>query len=296
MSQENFASNLNLKWISFQQQKFLSNPWWTRQLFDADKEFEKLSAYSQQISKLRQDNEKKAKEMDQVLCAMYIHEAWANECMNGPTNDTFELTACFLEENKEQFDRRCKKLNLEPKRTYKKMTNLLAAIRDYGGITEQAISPNLIMAINQTLMNGLMENAGIYRTKDAKPSGSHFLYCRSEQIERRLTVLVEFFQKEVSSLANGLELILLATLFFSEFLMIHPFSNGNGRTARILLSLLLRTISVVPFSLSLSSGRKVYLDCLTERMNEEPPTQLASLILSETRQFSWNIYYLFCMD
>jgi response regulator of citrate/malate metabolism len=108
MAQEKYASNLNLKWIFFKQQRFLSNPWWTRQLFDAEKEFKKLSGYFQHVSKLRRDNEKEAKEMDQVLCAMYLHETWANECMDGPTNDTFELInqlINFLEQNKEEFDR-----------------------------------------------------------------------------------------------------------------------------------------------------------------------------------------------
>lgn len=42
--------------------------------------------------------------------------------------------------------------------------------------------------------------------------------------------------------------------FFHQFLYIHPFLNGNGRVARVLLSYLLSKFTVVP--LSLYTGKK----------------------------------------
>lgn len=43
--------------------------------------------------------------------------------------------------------------------------------------------------------------------------------------------------------------ICLGAFFLSEFLLIHPFYDGNGRTARILLSHIIRPHTVVPLSL-----------------------------------------------
>ena len=71
---------------------------------------------------------------------------------------------------------------------------------------------------------------------------------------------------------------LLGALFFSEYLLIHPFANGNGRSARILLNLLLCDITTVPFSLYISD-RKQYIDVLEERNDGSPPQALATYVL-----------------
>ena len=294
MASETYLGALNTKWVALKQQKFLLKPWWMRHTFTPKSELERMTFYFEEVSRCRTQFPKLIQEMDDVLSAMYLHETWANECLDGTTKETMELTTCFLEDNEDEFDRQCKAMHLDPKRTHVKMTNLLAAIRVLCQ-SEEAISEQLIELVHSTVMKGLIEHPGVYRTKDARPCGTKFLYCRPSQIASRMNALLTFMKSKFPG-KDSEESILLASLFFSEFLLIHPFPNGNGRVSRILLSLSLKKVCVVPFSLSLCSGRRVYLECLEERMGEDPPTQLATLILSEARQFSWNIYYLFCLE
>ena len=58
--------------------------------------------------------------------------------------------------------------------------------------------------------------------------------------------------------------LFLGALFFSELLLIHPFSDDNGRTARLLTAHLLRSTSSVPLSMHYRS-RQLYLDVVEER-------------------------------
>ena len=71
--------------------------------------------------------------------------------------------------------------------------------------------------------------------------------------------------------------------FLIHFLTIHPFRNGNGRVARLLLSYLLSSVTIVPLSIyfNAKNGREVYLECLRDERNKSPATEsnLASLIL-----------------
>jgi len=72
-------------------------------------------------------------------------------------------------------------------------------------------------------------------------------------------------------------MISLGTIFFSEFLLIHPFINGNGRTARLLLNFVMKDYSVVPFSLY--SSRESYIEVLEHRNDGNAPHLLAHYIL-----------------
>jgi fido (protein-threonine AMPylation protein) len=53
-------------------------------------------------------------------------------------------------------------------------------------------------------------------------------------------------QHKQSEREINLEHALKVGVFFAEFLKIHPFKDGNGRTARLLL---LKGFAIVPFSL-----------------------------------------------
>ncbi len=79
-----------------------------------------------------------------------------------------------------------------------------------------------------------------------------------------------------------IERIKIAATFLTEFLHIHPFTNGNGRIARLLISWLMADITIVPVPLlSSSSARDTYLKCLRESRVTTPfrPDNLARLIL-----------------
>jgi fido (protein-threonine AMPylation protein) len=67
-------------------------------------------------------------------------------------------------------------------------------------------------------------------------------------------------------------------LFFSEFLLIHPFPNAIGRIARLLLNFLFKKITVVPFSIHYGD-RQVYIQVLEEGNAGDPPDAFATYML-----------------
>lgn len=109
---------------------------------------------------------------------------------------------------------------------------------------------------------GLIKDCGEFRSNNAKPYGEQFLYECPEKIESRMIKLFEATLKATNQNFNRVDnMIKIAAIFLSSFLTIHPFSNGNGRVARILTSLLLIPITTIPVLLN---GRETYLQCLRE--------------------------------
>jgi Fic family protein len=56
----------------------------------------------------------------------------------------------------------------------------------------------------------------------------------------------------------------IGCIFYSEFLKIHPFVDGNGRTAKLILSSLMQECGMVPFTLFLNGSQENYLTVLQE--------------------------------
>ncbi|AQQ55421.1 Fic family protein [Planococcus lenghuensis] len=86
------------------------------------------------------------------------------------------------------------------------------------------------------------ENAGIYRATNIRISGSkhkppHFL-----QVPHEIKNLFEWYGQAQEELHP----VELAAEFHFKFVYIHPFADGNGRTARLLMNLILMSNGFPP--------------------------------------------------
>jgi Fic family protein len=86
------------------------------------------------------------------------------------------------------------------------------------------------------------ENAGKYRTVNVSISGSkhqppHFL-----KVQEEMDTLFQWYKSE----KDHLHAVELAALFHFKFVYIHPFIDGNGRTARLLMNLILMSEGFPP--------------------------------------------------
>lgn len=175
------------------------------------------------------------------------------------------------------------------KRDLQKVTNLSEAIRYAFGEKFSSYSykhhftVKFAKELNRIIGNGLFGNAGNYRHKHAKPSGYDFFYLEPIYIEDNMNKLFENMSEETEKDLEWMEWIELAAKFFERFLLIHPFSNGNGRTARILLSVVLIKKTIVPVSLFSPSFKYTcnaeYLHCLEEAHAYGNKNLLNSLII-----------------
>lgn len=224
-------------------------------------------------------------ELSDVLCANYIREIWIAECpppLDAKTVDIvddmvegkFESMQCLSEQHKTI------------------ICNLLSAVKKFIIQTDDTpFTVETAKEVHFAVMEGLVVNAGEFRTNKVSAMSSRVIYAAPNTITERVTALFSAVNRWMTDpLVNAITLtneggehcllyvLRVATLFFSEFLLIHPFTDGNGRTARILLNVLVQKHVVVPFSLYLTN-RDEYINVLEQRNNHSPPSALASYIL-----------------
>ncbi len=91
-----------------------------------------------------------------------------------------------------------------------------------------------------------VDNAGKYRTVPVFISGSHYAVTPHQKVSAEMKKFVAWFNKNEPKM-NPVE---FAALAHKKFVFIHPFVDGNGRMARLLMNLaLLRgeyTIALIP--------------------------------------------------
>lgn len=80
--------------------------------------------------------------------------------------------------------------------------------------------------------------------------------------------------------------VLRATLLHGEFVKIHPFIDGNGRTARLLLNFELIKNGYTPIIIKNETKAKYYevLDLAHTTMNYEPFINLVAELVIESEQ------------
>lgn len=131
----------------------------------------------------------------------------------------------------------------------KKITNIVKTTKQF--LIENTEKPvfniELCHRIHTMLMQDILpeNDVGKLRTmRLAASDGSS--YEEPGLVERRLSALLTFTQLKINEICavegrdfdQFLNQIILGSLFVEEFLGIHPYRNGNGRTVRILFSLI----------------------------------------------------------
>ena len=106
-------------------------------------------------------------------------------------------------------------------------------------------------------------HAGIYKTRPNSVitrSGERFEYASPEETPALMTDLVSWYQEEEQK--GELTLAELCALFHYRYIRIHPFEDGNGRIARLLVNFIL-TRHHYPMIVVKSSDKENYLNALS---------------------------------
>lgn len=105
--------------------------------------------------------------------------------------------------------------------------------------------------------------AGVYRTKAVVISGSEYSTTSPEQIDADMMRFNDWLLAVTAapSTVTIAEAILNAIIGHTWFVTIHPFIDGNGRVARLLLNLLLTRYGV-PIAIITRNDRKRYYEAL----------------------------------
>ena len=122
------------------------------------------------------------------------------------------------------------------------------------------LTEEVILQLHKLIMSNITEDAGHYRTTGVKITGATFMPPPSSQVKPRIDELLKWLRENPDELTP----IELAAVFHHRFVQIHPFSEGNGRTARLLMNALLMKAEY-PFIATVPKlDRSKYLKTLAE--------------------------------
>lgn len=130
------------------------------------------------------------------------------------------------------------------------------------------ITENIIKELHRLFYSGIdADVAGRYRDIQVYITGTEYLPPAPEDISKLMGVFI----KKINSLAEQLHPIELSALAHKWLVDIHPFQDGNGRTARLLMNLILinkgyGVVSIPPVL------RLEYIDALRVSQREENPS------------------------
>jgi Fic family protein len=125
-------------------------------------------------------------------------------------------------------------------------------------------------------------NAGKYRAENVVISGAKHMPPKHYEVSYLMQKLIAECQNEWSSYHP----VVRATLLHGEFVKIHPFIDGNGRTARLLLNFELMKNGYAPIIIKNEQRDKYYdaLDLAHTTMNYGPFLKLVSDLVVESEK------------
>ncbi len=141
-----------------------------------------------------------------------------------------------------------------------------------------------ILSIHSLILNSIEDDyAGRLRNSGVRISGANFVPPNAQKVSGLLDELIEFVVKNPLKL-NDLE---LATVFHHQFVWIHPFFDGNGRTVRLAMNLLLLKVGYAP-AIILKNDRKKYYTALNSANNGN--YEKLMLLMAQAVERTLNIY------
>ncbi|MFA4819809.1 MAG: Fic family protein [Candidatus Aenigmatarchaeota archaeon] len=125
---------------------------------------------------------------------------------------------------------------------------------------KEEISEKLIKKLNELVLDKIYEDErGRYRTTNVRILGAIKSPPQAEKVPRLMSDFIEYVTKN----SDNFNIIEMAAVMHYKFVEIHPFSDGNGRTARLLMNLFLMKHGY-PITIVLKNDRKKYYQTLKE--------------------------------
>ena len=169
--------------------------------------------------------------------------------------------------------------HFEAKNHEKAIYNLYAIVND-----NYVLRSIDILSLHASVLRSIEDDfAGRIRNAGVRISGANFIPPNASKVSDYLDELVDFINTNPLQM-NDIE---LAAIFHHKFVWIHPFFDGNGRTVRLAMNLLLMRKGFPP-AIILKNDRKKYYDALNQANNGN--YQKLILLMSQAVERTLNIY------
>jgi Fic family protein len=141
-----------------------------------------------------------------------------------------------------------------------------------------------ILSLHGLVLRSIEEDfAGRLRNGGVRIIGANFVPPNANKVSDLLDELIDFVNTNPLNL-NDIE---LATIFHHKLVWIHPFFDGNGRTVRLSMNLLLMRCGFPP-AIILKNDRKKYYEALNQANGGN--YQKLMLLMCQALERSLNIY------
>ncbi len=141
-----------------------------------------------------------------------------------------------------------------------------------------------ILSLHGYVLRSIEENfAGRIRNGGVRITGANFTPPNANKVSDLLDELIDFINTNPLQL-NDIE---LATVFHHKLVWIHPFFDGNGRTVRLAMNLLLMRAGFPP-AIILKNDRKKYYEALNQANGGN--YQKLTLLMCQSLERTLNIY------
>jgi Fic family protein len=124
-------------------------------------------------------------------------------------------------------------------------------------------------------MNGIKDDAGIYRNHGVRIVGSNVPTANYLKVRILMKDIVESINKSQKDNTGH------ASRIHAKFEQIHPFSDGNGRVGRMILTAMLLKSNTAPAVIK-QEEKQIYYACLRRAQLKEDSTQLEDFICDAT--------------
>jgi len=125
---------------------------------------------------------------------------------------------------------------------------------------QQELTENVIKDIHGIILKGIDDlEAGCYRRTNVRIVGARMIPPQAVKIDRLMNELMTWYYENMTVLS----IPELSAQFHYKFVCIHPFIDGNGRVARLLMNLILMKNGYPP-TVILKVDRKKYYRVLNE--------------------------------
>lgn len=178
----------------------------------------------------------------------------------------------------------------KPLKDHQEAVNHYDAVNFIRDIATKAIDldEKVLLKIHAIILAGIdRENAGFYRTLRVRISGSQHICPNPVKIPAHMEQYFEFYREN----KDKLHPVKLAADMHEKLVAIHPFIDGNGRTARLVMNLiLLRNGYPITVINSERDKRQDYYNALEKSHIKHDNTDFRLLVAGYVKQ--WVINYL----
>jgi len=136
---------------------------------------------------------------------------------------------------------------------------------------KKKINENLILKLHSMLMNGIREDAGFYRRHAVRIVGSNVPTANYIKIPNLIKGTLKDTQKKRADKIKHVSDI------HARFEQIHPFSDGNGRIGRLVLTAMLLNFNIAPAVIR-QENKNLYYISLRRAQLKGDTTQLEDFI------------------